>query len=413
MRRYVIIGGGPAGLSAAEAIRAADGEGAISLFHGEPFGPYYRPALSFFFKGDIEEHELLARPASWARGLNVRVIPEKAARVDTAAREVTGANGAREPFDRLLAAAGADPVKPPWPGSDCEGVFTYRTHGCARRIADYVQSRGARRAVVVGGGVLGVELAENFVNKGLQVDLIVWEPRPLSLLFDESGAELIAGRMKADGANIHFDARVASINARGGHVESVTLGNGAVIAADVVGVAIGVRPAAAWLEGSGIELSNGVVVDERMRTNVEGIYAAGDAAVMRSGAAMIPCRTWLTASWQGDCAGRNMAGGDGVFHEPVFFNASHVYTMRYAVMGNFNPAPSPRIARARLNIPYGHLSVVAENGILAGATLIGDLAPAWALRRAMEHGRAVDAAALNGRGIAALWRALDGEPRFL
>ncbi|MBI4829389.1 MAG: FAD-dependent oxidoreductase [Nitrospinae bacterium] len=235
----------------------------------------------------------------------------------------------------------------------------------------------------------------------------------MSLLFDESGAELIADRMKAGGVNIHLAARVASINARDGHVESVALEDGETIAADVAGVAIGTRPAAAFLEGSGIELSNGVVVDTRLRTNVEGIFAAGDAAVIRSGAAMIPCRTWLTAAWQGDRAGRNMAGADETFSEPVFFNASHVYGFRYAVMGNFNPPPSPGIARARLYIPDGHLSVVAENGILSGATLIGDLAPAWALRRAIEHGRAADAAALDGQGIAALWRALDGEPRFL
>ncbi|MBI4829390.1 MAG: FAD-dependent oxidoreductase [Nitrospinae bacterium] len=147
MSRYVIIGGGPAGLSAAEAIRAADREGMIAIFHGEPSGPYYRPALSHFFNGRIEEHELLARPASWARDVNTHILHERVTRVDSAAREVIGELGAREPFDRLLIAAGADPVQPPWPGAHCEGVFTYRTHGCARRIAAYLQARGVRRAV--------------------------------------------------------------------------------------------------------------------------------------------------------------------------------------------------------------------------------------------------------------------------
>jgi len=413
MTRYVIIGAGPAGLCAAEAIRVADREGMIALFHGEPFGPYYRPALSHFFNGRIEEAELLARPASWARLVNARILHERVTRVDIAAREVIGEHGAREPFDRLLIAAGADPVKPPWPGADAGGVFTYRTHRCARRIAEYLTARGARRAVVAGGGILGVELAENFVTKGLRTHLLVREARPLSLLFEESGAELILGRMEADGVNIHRGVGVAAINVREGRIESVALDNGETIAADAAGVAIGARPTAAFLEGSGIELSNGVVVDARLRTNVEGIFAAGDAAVIRSGAATIPCRTWLTAAWQGDRAGRNMAGADEAFSEPVFFNASHVYGFRYAVMGNFNPPPSPGITRARLNVPGGYSSVVTEHGALTGATLIGDLAPAWALRRAIEHGRVMDAERLDGADVGALWRALGGEPRFL
>lgn len=385
--RHVIIGFGVAGAAAAEAIREKDPRARITIYNGEPFPFYYRAAMSFYIKGAITEDELYARTATWTQERGVRVLNEKVAAVRPEAKEVVGESGMAEPYDSLLIATGAWPLVFPWPGAELEGVVTYRTLMCAKKTMDLVRKRGVKKAVVVGGGILGVELVEDLRNLGVETTLLVREERILELLFDAWGSALIHRQMEADGVRVALNTLVAEVMGDGGRVSAVKTDKGETIEAQMVGVAIGVKPFVEFLEGSGIDADRGVVVDETLRTNVDGVWAAGDVAVRKVGEEYIPCRTWLTAGEQGRVAGLNMAGVATEFREKVFFNASHAYNSIYAVIGRFGMPEGGGVRHVRLKTgadAYG--KIIIENGKIAGGMLIGDVKAAWAVYRAIERG---------------------------
>jgi len=411
-KSYVIVGSGVAGVQAAAEIKKRDPDGRVTIFNGEPFPFYYRPALSYYFKKAISEDELAAKPLDWARNTGIRILNDRAAVVRTDEGEVAGASGVVEKYDRLLIATGAWPFKAPWIGADLAGVFTYRGVVCAKTKMDYIRKNRAKKAVVVGGGILGVEMVENLRNMGLDVTLLVREDRPVGLLFDEEGAGIIRRQMEADGVRVMTNTEMTEILGDSGRVEGVKLSTGETVEADMVVVAIGVRPETDFLEGSGVETDRGVVVDKFLRTNVEGVYAAGDVAVRRAGEALIPCRTWLTAAEMGRAAGANMAGAPTPFKEKIFFNASHAYRSMYAVVGHYNEPEGAAVRHVVLNSPPGtRAKVILDGGKVIGGIFIGHTAPAWGVYRAMENGAEIDANALSAKGVGALEAA--GLPQFI
>ncbi|MBF0291197.1 MAG: FAD-dependent oxidoreductase [Nitrospinae bacterium] len=197
MTRHVIIGLGVAGAEAAEEIRRRDPDGEITILNGEGTPFYFRPALSWLLKGRITGDEVNARPLDWTQRRNLTIISEKAVCVDTETKTVSTESGRQIGYDKLLVTAGAQAVKPSWTGVDLRGVFTYRTLGDTLAMAEHVEKVNAKNAVVVGGGILGVELAEIFHHMGLAVTLIVREARILSLLFDETASSIVARRMES------------------------------------------------------------------------------------------------------------------------------------------------------------------------------------------------------------------------
>jgi len=415
MRKYVIIGSGVAGVSAAEAIRGLDPDGKITLYNGEPFPYYFRAAMAFYIKGVISEDELSGRPPEWAREHRIRVLNEKVTEVRVADREVTGASGMVEPYDRLLIATGSWPLVAPWPGAGAEGVVTYRSLMCARKTIDHIRKRPVKKAVVIGGGILGVEFVEDFHNLGIETTLVVREERILELLFDAEGSAVIQRQMEDDGVRVLLGEELAEVKSgAGGHVEAIVTASGETIETQLVGVAIGVKPYIEFLENSGLEINRGVIVDEKLRANQEGVYAAGDVAVRRVGGSYVPCRTWLTAAEQGRRAGRNMAGEDRPFAEEVFFNASHAYKSIYAVVGQFNAPEKAGVRRVRLAAPEGEYArLVVDNGRIIGGMFIGHVDAVWETVAAIRTGRQVDADRLPSLDSAALKQALTGKPPLL
>lgn len=401
-RKHVIIGFGAAGAEAAEAIRRRDPDARVTIFNAEPYPFYFRPALSYYFKGALGEEGLLARPPHWARRRRIRILNDTVREVRLHDREVVGESGLCEPYDELLIATGARPFKAPWIGADLDGVVTYRGLVCARKTMDHVKKRRVRRAVVVGGGMLGVEMAENFKSLGLETALLVREERPLSLLFDEEGSGIIRERMEKDGVRVLVESEVDEFLGDSGAVEGVRLKSGETLEADIAAVAIGVRPVVDFLEGSGVELAGGgVVVDEYLKTSAEGVWAAGDAAMRRMGERLIPCRTWLAAGRMGAAAGANMAGAGEPFDEGVFFNASHAYDVMYALVGRFGPREGDGVRGVVLDSPPGtRAKVMFEGNKVIGGMFVGYTDPALAALRAVEKGLEADPAALSGSG----WR---------
>ncbi len=391
MRRYVIVGAGIASVSAVDRIRALDPDGQITIVNNEPDPFYFRPALSFFFKGAISEKKLYGKPFRWADDSKVKIVNDVVISINVAEKNVTLKSGALEPYDRLLVATGAQPIIPPWPGAELDGVFTYRTASCARMKKERIETGKVKKAIVVGGGILGIEMVENLHNMGVETTLLLRGCSILDILFDDEGAGVILKQMEQDNIRVLCETEIAGIVGTNGAVTSVKTNKGDTLPTDMVMVAVGVRADTALLEGSGIDVERGVLVNENLMTNIEDVYSAGDVAVIHANGTKIPCGTWLRAATMGECAGENMAGAKKPFIEKVFFNASHAYKSIYAVVGKYNATTDDGAMHVVIKSDddsYGKIVFKGEKVI--GGVFIGDVSPVWKVYRAIETDASVN-----------------------
>ncbi len=413
-KKYVIIGFGIAGVTAADTIRSLDPEGQITIFNNEPYPFYFRPALSFYFKGAISENELSGKPDDWAVDNNIRVLSDKVVSVNTVEKTVAGENSHVEPYDKLLIATGATPFMLPWPGADLKGVFTYRTKMCAKMKVDYIRKRGVKNAVVVGGGILGIEMTENFHNLDIPVTVLLRECAILSLILDKAGSSIIRKQMEADGNRIICETEMVEILGADEQVNGVKLKSGEVIPAEMVMVAIGVRAENGFLEDSGIELERGVLVDESYRTSANDVFAAGDVAVRKMGDERIPCGTWLVAAEQGRAAGAKMAGDEQPVKENIFFNASHAYKSMYAVVGRYNAPEGNGVTHIAAKTENGkYAKVILDGAKVIGGTFIGDIAPAWNVINAIENDIELDPAVIEKGNVKEILSFMSSLPQLV
>ena len=396
-QKYVIIGFGVSGVYAADAIHHRDPEGSITIINGEPFPAYFRAALSFYLKGSITEDELFIKPSGWAKSIGARIISDGAKTLDTKTKEIHTESGLTIPYDKLLIATGAEPFVAPWPGADKEGVVTYRTLVCVNRQLDYIKKHEAKKAIVIGGGILGAEMADNYRALGLDVTMLVLDERLLKLLFDEEAAKIIESAMEKHGIKIMAKTEMAEVLGDE-RVEQIRLKNGETLPADLVGVAIGVRPKADFLDGTGVAFDRGVIVNNHLETSEEGVYSAGDVAVIRDGAKVSVCRTWLTAAKMGEVAGGNMAGGKEEFFE-IFYNASHVYDKYYAVVGDFSVPEGGGVSHTMIDTPDGeYAKLIVDDGVVVGGQFIGNIKPAWQIYNALMKGHRISADGVSFSG---------------
>ncbi len=373
--RYVIIGNSAAGRSAARAIAFLDPEGDIVVLSEEQVPIYARPLLPDFIAGYDREDFLSSGQAYETDRVRV-LLGEKVTAVDPQARLVTCASGLQLPYDALLLATGSSPVQVPWPGSEAEGIAYFRSFADAERIAALV--RTAERAVVVGGGLLGLEFVRAFTTAGLKVTQLVRETyvgfpaldeaagRVLGCALANMGVEVVLGdevqRFEADG-----DGRVAAVHTKGGRV----------LATDLVGVAVGVRPRMELAEKLDLARDRGILVDERFATSVPGIYAAGDVAQVKdylTGERRV-ITSWRNSDEQGEHAGIAMAGGVRPYPGGVPANYQLAAGLPFCSLGVSNPAPEAGyetdIAADESELTYRKL--VTRGGRVMGAVLMGNL----------------------------------------
>lgn len=382
--KHVIIGCGIAGITAAETLRRHDQNAEITMVADEPF--YYRAGLSVFLKGEIDEGEVYGKPDGWHDEFSIKRLNALVTAVDTQDKTISLDDGQSIRYDRLLIASGARPFVAPWPGADLDGVCTYRSLDCVKRFFRHVRE-GAKKAVVIGGGILGVELVDDFIALGLEVTLLVRGNQLLDLLFDQTGASIIESQMKDDGVDIRFDTEAESFSGNDGKLSAVRLKSGETIQTDLVGIAIGIRANVEFLEGSGIKVDRTILVDDKLQTNIKDVYAAGDVcAVHESNSDRYrPTRTWLPCALQGETAALNMLGQNRTYNEGVFFNASDAYRSMYAVLGKFNPRPADDyefLICAQDEENYEKL--ILKNNKIVGAIFIGSLKDVWPVKQLIE-----------------------------
>ena len=308
----VIVGGGLASARAIKSFREAGGDGSIALISRDSTLPYHRPPLSKrFLRGETDDEPLVEQEAFYAdHGVEV-MLETAVASVDVRDR-VVEVDGDRIGYRKLLLATGAWPRQLAVPGADLENVFTLRTVGNSKAIRK--AAAGAERAVVVGAGFIGMEVSASLRQLGKGVSLVHmgrW-------LFDQLGVEQLSDELSAlyssKGVELVLGGAVEAFHGNG-RLEAVTTKNGRRADADLAVVGIGVDPVTGFLEGSGIELDNGIVVNERFETNVPHVYAAGDVANFFDPLFQMRRRIehWSNANYQGAEVGKVLAGADGGF----------------------------------------------------------------------------------------------------
>jgi len=229
--------------------------------------------------------------------------------------------------------------------------------------------------VVIGGGLIGLKAAEGLDLLGKQVTIVELADRILSAAFDRCAGRIVARKMKANGLDVITEDTVVSIEGDGSTITGVTLKSGDVIPCDTVVIAIGVRPAASFLKGSGVEVNRGVVVNDTMQTSAPGIYAAGDVAEARDffSGEKNPMPIWPDAYIQGDIAGVSMAGGKKEYEGGLAMNSIEFFKVPTISMGVTNPSPTGEFEVHTFldQENYLYRKIVLRDGRLAGAVLVG------------------------------------------
>ncbi|HET9322996.1 MAG TPA: FAD/NAD(P)-binding oxidoreductase [Gaiellaceae bacterium] len=324
----VIVGGGLASARGIKSYRESGGEGRIALVSRDSTLPYHRPPLSKkFLRGESNEEPLVEEEAFY-RDNDVEVMLETSvASVDTRERAVQ-LDGRRLGYGKLLLAAGAWPRTLPVPGADLDGVFTLRTVRNSEAIREAAD--GAERAAVVGAGFIGMEVAASLTQIGKQVSLVHLG----NWLFDQLGVEELSGELASlyeeKGVDLVLGNEVDAFDGKG-RIERISTKNGREVETELAVVGVGVTPVTDFLEDSGIELDNGIVVNERFETNVPDVYAAGDVARFYDPLFERHRRIehWSNANYQGTEVGKVLAGADGGYDTvSTFFTEIFGITIR-------------------------------------------------------------------------------------
>lgn len=317
--KYLLVGGGVASSAAAQAIRALDAEGSILLVGQEQSRPYHRAPLSKqFLLGKEQPDSLFVSSADWYRDNHVELSTgRRVERLDPARNWAITSDGCEITYDRMLIATGAAPQKLEVPGADLPNLLYLRTMHDADRLhttIDVALKAGKRRAVIIGAGLLGVELASTLTQVGLKVELITLKDRPLHKVVGETVARRLTRVLNENAVLVRTGSRVVRLDGDG-RVQRVVLSDGTTIDCDFTVAAVGVLPAKQILRNTPILSEKAILVDQQCLTNIDGVYAAGDCAAVfdpRFGKHR-HLDHWHAAMTMGVVAGTNMAGGRARF----------------------------------------------------------------------------------------------------
>jgi 3-phenylpropionate/trans-cinnamate dioxygenase ferredoxin reductase subunit len=322
----VIVGGGAAGLAAADMLRRHGYDRPITMVSADADPPIDRPNLSkAYLAGEAQDDWMPLWPPELYQERRVDLrLHSRAAAIDPAGRTVTLDDGTRLEFGALLLATGADPVRLPVPGDQGQ-VMYLRSFADSKAIA--ARAANAARVVVIGASFIGLEVAASLRSRNVVVDVVAPDHVPLERIMGPEVGRFVQKIHEAHGVTFHLGQTVASIDG-----ERVHLSGGSTLQADLVVAGVGVRPSTALAEAAGLTVDNGVVVNEFLETSAPGVYAAGDLARWpdpRTGE-RIRVEHWVVAERQGQTAARNILGRQERFDAVPFFWSQHYdITIRY------------------------------------------------------------------------------------
>ena len=374
-KRIIIIGNSAAGLSALEAFRKRDRDSNVLMIDKEPFLAYSRMITPYFILGKVKkEEDLFLRTKDFYREMGVKtLIGREVLSIDTQSREIILDNGKKEPFDFLLIAAGGSPNKPKVKGFDSKDIFVLRSLVDARKLKEIKPK--IRKAVFLGGGLVSIQTLQALFSMKGRYTLILKSDQVLSQTLDREASEIVERHLVRTGVQVIKGKDVFQVKEKDGSKIAI-LDDQSEIEADMIFAGKGVRPNIDFLEGSGIKTRNGIVVNDQMQTNIEGVYAAGDIAQARDffSGEQVTYGLWPSAVEQGQTAGKNMAGLKEIYPGNLKMNVTRIFAMPIFSIGDIGPK---RVAEALVKKDekrdiYRKICL-DKKGIIVGAVLINQI----------------------------------------
>ena len=370
--RHVILGNGPAGVIAAEAIRKYAPADDITLVGDEPEPPYSRMAIPYLLSGKIDEGGTYLRKGADHYGQQrITVRCDRARGVDTVARTVAFENGPHLPFDRLLIATGSQPARLPVPGAGSAGVHSCWTLADARNIMELGQP--SARVLQIGAGFIGCIILEALVKRGVSLTVVEMGDRMVPRMMGQGAGTMIKRWVESKGIQVFTSTRVDSIEPGPSGSLKMHLSNGQKVAADLVISATGVKPNIDFLVGSGVACGEGVLTDAQMQTNVPGIYAAGDCAEAFDpmlGRHVISA-IQPNAADQGHCAAMNMIGRRAALTCVTQINVLDTLGLISSSFGNWEGVPGGDHVEVHDDANHRLIRLEFDGDVLVGANAIG------------------------------------------
>ncbi len=398
-KRYLIIGDGAAGVTAAQTLRSLDAAARIAIVSDDPHPGYFRAALTNYLLGELREDQLWAVPPDFYQRARVERVYCRVAAVDTARARVWETGGGTPiPYDALLVASGARPRAAHFPGAHLRGVQTMRTIVDVREIAELLAHGTVRSAVVLGGGPLGLEWAHGLHERGVKVHLLERSPRLMGNVLDAVCSDLLAARLKSAGIEVHLGEYVVhAYPGQQGGVGAITTQTGRAIQCELVAVAFGVEPNSEFLQGSGVALDERgrVQTDRSLRTNVANVWAAGDVASVPGESYGL----WEPAKRQANVAARNMLGQSHGLPVTPHYLATRLFDLDFATVGNVQP---PDAAEVLLDFPQGTGSISYRKFVLSGGRLLGAQMLGERSTHVRKNGRALGRLIAHGADISSI-----------
>lgn len=375
--KYLIIGNSAGGIAAAEAIREMDKAGEITIISDEPYPAYSRPLISEYLAKRCPLERMLFRPADFYEKNNIRTfLGKKAQHLDIDKHIVELESGEKIRWEKLLLATGGLPIVPEIEGIGLKGVFTFTKLDDAKAIDEFLSHYGIKvRAIVIGGGLIGVGVTEALVKRGIEATIVEMKERILNTILDEEGSTLEEKTLTEAGVEIITGHTVGKIGSYlPGEATGVTLDDTRPIPCELVIVAIGVRPRLDLATGTGIKVNRGIVVDRRMATSNPEVFACGDVAEAHD---FIYGENRLTPIWPnaymgGRVAGFNMAGVPTEYSGGTAMNSLKYFDLAVASAGMVNP---PDDSYEVISNRYDHMykKVVLKDGLVVGMVFAGDI----------------------------------------
>ncbi|HEX7666954.1 MAG TPA: FAD-dependent oxidoreductase [Polyangiaceae bacterium] len=371
-KRYVIIGDGAAGTTAAQALRLADASAQITIVSDDPHAAYFRASLTNYLLGELREDQVWAVPPTFYGELRIHRLLARVVGVDVATKTVALQTGHRLPYDALVIASGARARPPPFEGGFLPGVMTMRTLQDVRTVMDLIRARNLKNAVVVGGGPLALEWAHGLSHRGVRVGVVVRERRFLPASMDAIASDLLAARMKRGGVDVRMGDEIAqAVPGQDGRVAGVVLKSGQRMACELLAVAVGVICNTEFLRGTPVQLApnGGVLVGDDLRSSVPDVYAAGDCAAV--GGKLL--QLWEPARVQGHIVADQIHGKPSRWTPGAYYMATRLYDLDFAGAGGIDIEGAEAIVdfpEKTGKISYRKLWV--KEGKLKGYMLLGE-----------------------------------------
>ena len=357
--QYVIIGNSTAATFAIEGIRAIDRAGSITVISDETRPAYGRPLISYYLYGRIRLENTAYRPASFYTDNGVTLkYGVRAEKIDPKKKTVALSDGSTIGYDKLLVATGSSPLVPPADGLDAVKYHTFMTMDAALALEKELSPE--KRVLVVGAGLIGLKCVEGILDRVGSVTVVDLAARILPSILDEEGSAIVQERLEARGVN--FVLGDCAVRYAPG---LATLRSGKEVPFDILVIAAGVRPNVSLVREAGGEVNRGIVVNDRQETTIPDVYAAGDncesydiCSGTRRILALLP-----NAAFQGETAGRNMAGGDAAFDKAAPFNALGLFDTHIATAGVYE-------GEAYTDLSEGYKKLFVKDNKLVGFILI-------------------------------------------